>query len=788
MTPLDRLRVIYELDDARFTAGINRMRGASDRFAREAVGFGNRAEGAFGGVSRSAIAAAASVAGLGVAINKMRSATDAFKVIENQLRSIGQSSDDATDKLLSSAIRSRASIEELSTGVARIQKATGDGYEVTLRRVETLNKLLSVGGATAQEVSSVMVQISQAFTSGELMGEELRALREAAPVALLDAIAEAAGGTRAELKKFGEEGKLTNEVVTRALDNMKEAADRQFGETTQTIGQAMTNINNALIVFVGRVDEGTGASETLVSALSNLSEWLVDNADEAVQLGQSLGAMFDVAQDRVGEFLSLIDTVADSVSEAFGTDQLDDFADGVDRVIGFIADLNGAIEGAAAVSREAFLGLADNIAEGLASAINAVIGAVQGMVNSVLAGVRTAAGAIDTVTAGAASIYGGEGTNIAGGIQDVDLGSVTLGPRSSSGKPLAQVYQEAREGGAARVIDALDRQNEAYGGALAGRQIASRTPLQYGLPPVEAAPADTDAGGGGGGSGGSSGGSKGGGKGRTAKAESPFFGDIEKDLLNLERQISLVGKSNEEVATAKARWELLDEAKKRGIPVNEELSAQIDAQAEQFGRLTGELERAEKSQQQFEQAVDGIADAMAGALVAGESLRDGLAQVLKGIASDILTSGIRSALQGQFGGGGVGLLNIIGGFFGAGPTVAGNDGLSNTLRGISGFRAGGGSVSAGRAYVVGEDEPELFVPNVSGTILNGAQVARAGMGGGGGRAEVVIHAPAGFTAEQVAQAEGISVRVVSAASPQIVGSSVSASRRSMGKSKAGWGI
>lgn len=44
--------------------------------------------------------------------------------------------------------------------------------------------------------------------------------------------------------------------------------------------------------------------------------------------------------------------------------------------------------------------------------------------------------------------------------------------------------------------------------------------------------------------------------------------------------------------------------------------------------------------------------------------------------------------------------------------------FSNFLNGlIGGFRAGGGPVSAGRAYVVGERGPELFMPSQSGAIL-----------------------------------------------------------------------
>ena len=671
------------------------------------------------------------------------------------MRSIGQESDAAVDKLLSVAIRSRAPIEDLATAVARIQKATGDGYDETLRRVETLNKVLAVGGSTAAEVSSVVTQLSQALSGGVLQGDEFASLRESAPVEFLDALAEAAGATRGELKDLSAEGALTADIVIKALDSLKESADRNFGQTAQTIEQGFTNINSALTVFIGRVDEGTGASDTLVSALNDLSGWLVDNADEAVQLGQSLGAMFDVASDRVGEFLDLIDTVADSIREGFGAEPLEGFGDGLQRIMEFIAELNGIIEGTAAVAREAFLSIADNIAEGLAGAINAVIGAVQGMVNAVLAGVRTAAGAIDTMTAGAAGLYGGTGTNLAAGIQDVSLGQVGLGPRSSSGRSFGEIYDEVSNTGARRILDGLESQNEAYGRALAGRQIAGQTPLQFGTPVLRQEPVTTvsvpSTGGGGGGGGGGSDASKGrgGGKGRAEKAESPFFGDIEKDLLNLERQISLVGKSNEEVATAKARWELLDEAKKRGIPVNEELSAQIDAQAANVGRLTAELERGEKTQQQFDDAIEGVADAMAGALVAGESLREGLAQVFKQIAADILNSGIKNAISGLFdggkGGGGFNIFSAIGSIFGGGsaPLPA---------------RARGGPVSAGQLYKVGEEGVEIFKPSTSGMIIPNSQIGAAG-GAEGGTSVLMVELSPDLEARILSAAEDKSIQI-----------------------------
>ena len=209
-----------------------------------------------------------------------------------------------------------------------------------------------------------------------------------------------------------------------------------------------------------------------------------------------------------------------------------------------------------------------------------------------------------------------------------------------------------------------------------------------------------------------------GGSGGSGRQETPFFGDIERDLVNLERQIELVGKSSEEVAALKARWELLDEAKKRGLNVDEALNAQIDAQSAKVGQLTAELERAEIAQDQFEAAVDGIADAMSGALVAGESLREGLAQVFKQIASDILSSGIRQALASSFaptGGGGGGFGSIIGSLFG-------------------GFRANGGPVDAGKAYVVGERGPEIVVPGRNSTVIPNHAIS----GGGNGSVSMTI--------------------------------------------------
>jgi len=109
-------------------------------------------------------------------------------------------------------------------------------------------------------------------------------------------------------------------------------------------------------------------------------------------------------------------------------------------------------------------------------------------------------------------------------------------------------------------------------------------------------------------------------------------------------------------------------------------------------------------------ALDGLGrleDAFAGMVTGTMSAKDAFRSMANSILSDLARIAARKALgsiMGGMGGGG----NPLGALFG-------------------GFRANGGSVTAGKAYMVGERGAEMFVPNQSGTI-----VPNNAMGGGGG--------------------------------------------------------
>lgn len=172
------------------------------------------------------------------------------------------------------------------------------------------------------------------------------------------------------------------------------------------------------------------------------------------------------------------------------------------------------------------------------------------------------------------------------------------------------------------------------------------------------------------------------------------------------RQVDLDAMLTDGTMTYRQAIEALGEQKRQQIIVDEQR-----AQAEQ--KAAERVEFAAQVQQDFK---DGLLDA----IVAGENFADVLANVAQMLARAALQAALFN--EGPFAAGGSGG-GLLGGF------------ISNIGGWITGRRASGGGVQAGSAYLVNENTPnsEVFVPSVSGAILNVAQAQaalRSGQAGG----------------------------------------------------------
>ena len=167
--------------------------------------------------------------------------------------------------------------------------------------------------------------------------------------------------------------------------------------------------------------------------------------------------------------------------------------------------------------------------------------------------------------------------------------------------------------------------------------------------------------------------------------------------------------SNVQREKAKGLAELTAAAEKDGLTVTEE-------QRQKVISLTTLTQTLKDKTEEMKSMAQGLSETFAGALdqiiVKGGNLNDVLKQVLQSLASAVL----RGSLMGD-------------GMFGSLGGAAGGGGLFGSLfKGLfSGFRADGGSVMGGRAYVVGERGPELFQPNGGGMIIpNGGNASSSG--------------------------------------------------------------
>jgi len=111
--------------------------------------------------------------------------------------------------------------------------------------------------------------------------------------------------------------------------------------------------------------------------------------------------------------------------------------------------------------------------------------------------------------------------------------------------------------------------------------------------------------------------------------------------------------------------------------------------------------------------------------------------------NQIAAATVRSGLSSLLGGGGGGLVSLGSAAIGA-------------LTGLPG-RATGGPVSPGRAYVVGERGPELFVPTASGAV------SASGGGAREVRVSININAAAGAAPDVLARSSRQVARAVRAA-------------------------
>ncbi|OLO06880.1 hypothetical protein BTW08_15420, partial [Salinicola sp. MH3R3-1] len=228
-----------------------------------------------------------------ISVREVISYSDAWTNTSNQIRTVTDSNDQliaSQQRLLAIANESRTSYESTANLYARLTRATTKlnlGQERTYRLVDTINKSFAVSGATAEEASAAIVQLSQGLAAGALRGDEFNSVSEQAP-AIMYAIADSLNMTLGELREFAASGGITAEIVVNALEKASASIDETFGGSIASFGQKMAVARNQMVEWVGTSDQVSGAVDQAGDAILGL----VGHMDELVAVGTVLATIY----------------------------------------------------------------------------------------------------------------------------------------------------------------------------------------------------------------------------------------------------------------------------------------------------------------------------------------------------------------------------------------------------------------------------------------------------------------------------------------------------------------
>ena len=545
-------------------------------------------------------------------------------------------------------------LEGITNITARLQPL-GVGVEDIRTTFIGFNTAAKLAGASAMESSNAFRQLAQALGSGRLQGDEFRSIAEQVPT-ILAPIAAELGVTIGELKKFASEGKLTSDVVIRALkkveldgaDSLKALLENDPTQVFKNLGNEAENLSRAF------GDQLAPAVLPVIRAITKVTEAITNFVDSGAGQVTLIFTAIAVAAKGVAIITPVIIGQLATLATSFQ-----------------VTAINSALAstGLKGVAASSFLAAGGITKATIALSALKIALIKTGIGAAIVVLGSLAAKFIDNKNAAkeAADAAKAFDNNIKGIVETAETTELALNKLSIARKEfeLSQLSTNRSDQGTAK---RLERELE----VLKERSII----LQ-------------------------------GEKERDAQlALDKAFNDQTIALLkNISAMEAKLAGKEEEFNMEQRINELKEKFGELDAQQIIDLIKQEDLLKKKVEIMTKQEEVAKKINGAFKQIGEdigsGITDALVGAIQGTKSLGEAAKSILNDISSSLLRIGINAAMSGLFGGTGFGK--------------------------FLGF-ANGGRPPVGRASIVGEKGPELFIPKTSGTIIPNDRIGGASGG------------------------------------------------------------
>lgn len=200
---------------------------------------------------KNAVLAYVSIQSIGNALNISDELMQTISRL-NMMNDGVQSTQELVNMVYAAAQDARGSFSEMADVVARFGNNAKDAFsssEEVVAFADLIQKQMTIAGASTQEASNAMLQLSQALGSGTLRGDELNSIFEQAPN-LIQSIADYLDVPIGQIREMASEGELSADVVKAAIFADADEINAKFNEMPMTWGQIWQSMQNtALIAF-----------------------------------------------------------------------------------------------------------------------------------------------------------------------------------------------------------------------------------------------------------------------------------------------------------------------------------------------------------------------------------------------------------------------------------------------------------------------------------------------------------------------------------------------------------
>jgi tape measure domain-containing protein len=217
----------------------------------------------------------------------INTASDSLVNMENRIALVtgrGKDLDKTMNQLFKIAKQTRGDIGASADTYNRFGialKGSGKSSEDLLKAVTSVNKAIAISGSGAESAKGALVQLGQGLAAGQLRGEELNSVLEAAP-RLAQAIADEMEVPLGAIRDLAKDGKLTTEVVFNALINQAEVLSQEFETMEGTSDQAFSVMRDQISRTVAEISKAVGFTSAFTGRFNAVADYFEANRTEIV--------------------------------------------------------------------------------------------------------------------------------------------------------------------------------------------------------------------------------------------------------------------------------------------------------------------------------------------------------------------------------------------------------------------------------------------------------------------------------------------------------------------------